>query len=239
MRMPWDDTSAMTDRSFDLIKAAGAVSPALGAGIGRIYDALRTDGALPAGDKAVHMAFAHAALDQRPLLARELERAAALGVAGAFVASASVLLLLTRGETAFREFTLAARERFAFPRIDGEAPETSPEGALAYFREHFGGEVPYRQLLFAELAPESFAGYQLMHRGALHDNRIETVQGELLLCTALAAEYAFDLLDVHITGARAAGASEATIAEALLCAVPASGLTAWAGGSGALLRTRV
>jgi alkylhydroperoxidase/carboxymuconolactone decarboxylase family protein YurZ len=239
MRMAWDDTGAMTDRSFDLMAAARAVSPALGAGIGRIYDALRTDGALPAGAKAVHMAFAHAALDQRPLLARELDRAVSLGVAGEFVASASVLLLLTRGETAFREFTLAARERFTPEPAEGDAPESTVELALDYFREHFGGEVSYRQVLFAELAPESFAGYQLMHRGALHDNRIETVQGELLLCTVLAAEYAFDLLDVHITGARAAGASEEAIAESLLCAVPASGLTAWAGGSGALLRTRV
>jgi alkylhydroperoxidase/carboxymuconolactone decarboxylase family protein YurZ len=78
-----------------------------------------------------------------------------------------------------------------------------------------------------------------MHEGAIARNRLEPRVAELLLCTALAAEYEFTLLDVHVVGARRAGASEQQIAEAVLCGVPAAGLTVWAGGSGAILRTRV
>jgi 4-carboxymuconolactone decarboxylase len=230
----------IADDDFDLHGAASAVSAPLGRGIARINGVLRTDGALPASDKAVFMAFAHAALDQRPLLQRELHRARELGTAAAFVAAASVLLLLTRGETAFRAFTLAARERFELPEPACAAhPEpATPDAALGYFREHFGGEVPHRQRLFAELAPAAFLGYQQMHQGAIKENRIAESTAELLLCTALSAEYEFTLLDVHVAGARRAGASEPAIAEAVLCAVPAAGVTAWAGGSGAILRTR-
>jgi alkylhydroperoxidase/carboxymuconolactone decarboxylase family protein YurZ len=212
------------------------ISAPLGAGLRRIHAALRSDGALPAAQKAVAMAFAHAVRDQPALIARELDRARELGADPVFVGAACSLLLLNRGERAFTAFTLAARERFALPAPGAEPGEATPESALAYFAEHFGGEVPARQRLFAQLAPEAFVGYQLMHRGALQADRR---RGELLLCTALAATYEFGLLDVHVTGARSAGASEAELAEALLCAVPASGLTAWAGGAGAIERTRV
>jgi 4-carboxymuconolactone decarboxylase len=226
--------------AFDAFQAADAASWRLGNGLRQIYAFLDADGALPRHEKAVFIAFGHAVLGQTPLLHRALERARDLGTPAAFVARASILLLLNRGETAFRDFTLAARELFDMPAAAAPAEpfEATADEALAYFAEHFGGEVPYRQRLFAELAPAAFAGYQQMHAGALKHNPLGPRTGELLLCTALTAVYEFTLLDVHVSGARTAGASEAEIAEAILCAVPAAGLTAWAGGSGAIVRTR-
>ena len=108
---------------------------------------------------------------------------------------------------------------------------------MAYFREHFG-EVPARQRLFAELAPRAFAGYQLLHRTALKENELAPKTCELLLCAVIAAVYQFDLLEIHVASARKLGATDAELAEAILSAYPAAGMTIWAGGAGAILAGR-
>jgi len=56
---------------------------------------------------------------------------------------------------------------------------------------------------------------------------------ELLLVAVLAADYS-PLAAVHIKGARTAGASEHEIAEAIVCTVTTSGLSAWVSGAAAM-----
>jgi alkylhydroperoxidase/carboxymuconolactone decarboxylase family protein YurZ len=62
---------------------------------------------------------------------------------------------------------------------------------------------------------------------------LEPRYAELLLVTVLAADYS-PWASVHIDGARKAGASETEVAEAVLCAVPIAGLSAWVVGATAM-----
>ena len=50
---------------------------------------------------------------------------------------------------------------------------------------------------------------------------------ELLLVTINAAEFQSRFVGVHAGGARRAGASEAEIVEACVCAIPIAGVAAW------------
>ena len=56
---------------------------------------------------------------------------------------------------------------------------------------------------------------------------------ELLLVAVLVADYS-PLASVHIKGARTAGANESEIAEAIICTVLTSGLSAWVSGANAM-----
>ncbi|MEX6697977.1 carboxymuconolactone decarboxylase family protein, partial [Pseudomonas aeruginosa] len=76
------------------------------------------------------------------------------------------------------------------------------------------------------LVPTGADAYYLMREGTLSGTALEPTHAELLLVTVLAADYS-NWASVHIDGARKAGATEAQIAEAILCAVPVAGLSAW------------
>ncbi|MBW8842503.1 MAG: carboxymuconolactone decarboxylase family protein, partial [Sphingomonadales bacterium] len=69
--------------------------------------------------------------------------------------------------------------------------------------------------------------------GTLSGTVLDPSHAELLLVTVLAADYS-NWASVHMDGARRAGASEAAIAEAILCAVPVAGLSAWVVGATAM-----
>ena len=60
-----------------------------------------------------------------------------------------------------------------------------PIYALAYFRDYFGGTIPPRIQLLADRAPLAFAGYALLHRGALRESVLPAKLAELVLCAAL------------------------------------------------------
>lgn len=91
--------------------------------------------------------------------------------------------------------------------------------------------------LFARVAPGAFTGYYLMHSTAINANAFAPKLAELTLCAVMAAAYEFSFLPVHAQGARTHGATDEELAEAMLCAVPVSGVTAWAGGAGAIIAT--
>jgi 4-carboxymuconolactone decarboxylase len=54
----------------------------------------------------------------------------------------------------------------------------------------------------------------------------------------IAAVYQFGLLEIHVASARKLGATDAELAEAVLCAFPAAGMTVWAGGAAAIAAGR-
>jgi alkylhydroperoxidase/carboxymuconolactone decarboxylase family protein YurZ len=84
-----------------------------------------------------------------------------------------------------------------------------------------------------DLVPVGGDAYYLMREGTLSGTALEPRHAELLLVTVLAADYS-NWASVHMDGARRAGASEAEVAEAVLCAVPVAGLSAWVVGATAM-----
>ena len=226
------------------MKTALGVSATFAAGLERIHRLIDTDGAVPASDKALFAAAAAANKGREDLLRAELERACRLGTSVAETGGAAIALLLARGEGACEQFARAAADIFGTTDGDGgdhevaDAVSTSPAEALEYFRHHFGGEVPLRQRAFAEIAPLGFEGYHLMHRAALKENPLSPKNVELLMCAVNASDYQAAFLEIHIAGARTVGASEAEIAEAVLCAIPAAGIGVWPGAAGAIVATR-
>jgi alkylhydroperoxidase/carboxymuconolactone decarboxylase family protein YurZ len=72
-----------------------------------------------------------------------------------------------------------------------------------------------------------------MREGTLSGTALGPVYAELLLVTVLVADYSA-WASVHVKGARAAGASEEAVAEAVICAVPTAGLSAWVIGATAM-----
>jgi 4-carboxymuconolactone decarboxylase len=218
-----------------------AVSPRFASGAERIYAVIDADGALPAARKALFVATAAAVCDQPAMLDEWLARAHARGMDAADVAGVAILLMLNRGERAHRDFAAAAERAYgALPSITDESGDgagaTAADG-LDYLREHFRADVPPRSRLFARVAPGAFTGYYLMHSTAINANAFEPKLAELTLCAVMAAAYEFSFLPVHAQGARMHGATDEELAEAMLCAVPISGVTAWAGGAGAIVET--
>jgi 4-carboxymuconolactone decarboxylase len=218
-----------------------ALSPRFASGAERIYAVLDADGALPAARKALFVAAAAAVCDQRQMLDTWIQRAHARGMDAADVAGVAILLMLNRGERAHGDFAAAAERVYgALPSVgdasdDGSA--ATPEDGLQYLRDHFRADVPPRSRLFARVAPGAFTGYYLMHSTAINANAFEPKLAELTLCAVMAAAYEFSFLPVHAQGARTHGATDEELAEAMLSAVPISGVTAWAGGAGAILAT--
>jgi alkylhydroperoxidase/carboxymuconolactone decarboxylase family protein YurZ len=154
------------------------------------------------------------------------------------VSSVALLILLNRGAKAYELFVDRGIEVFGhLPPVAREVDEViigTLDQAKDYFLAHFGGELPARQQLFSEALPEAFVGYSMMHRTAINESSLPARYAEMVLCTAMSATYQFSLLPVHVSGARKHGASDAELAESVLCAVPASGVTAWVGGAGAI-----
>jgi alkylhydroperoxidase/carboxymuconolactone decarboxylase family protein YurZ len=232
--------------SREVAEAARAISPPLAAGLELIHEVIEQDGALPAATKALFAAAAAANKGRERLMRAKLASARELGVTSAQAQGVAIALLLARGEAAFDAMATAASVIYAGETARGDTAAstgeddltTTTELALEYFREHFGGEVPLRQRVLAELAPRAFAGYQLMHRAALKENALSPRDVELAMCAINASDYAAAFLEIHVAGARAVGASEAQIAEAVLCAIPAAGIAVWPGAAEAIIKTR-
>jgi 4-carboxymuconolactone decarboxylase len=232
--------------SREVSEAARAISPPLAAGLDLIHEVIEQDGALPAATKALFAAAAAANKGRQQLMRAKLSSAREHGVTSAQAHGAAIALLLARGEAAFDALATAAAVTYAGEAAGGDTGASTAQAelttttqlALEYFREHFGGEVPLRQRVLAEVAPRAFAGYQLMHRAALKDNALSPRDVELAMCAINASDYAAAFLEIHVAGARAVGASEAQIAEAVLCAIPAAGIAVWPGAAEAIIKTR-
>lgn len=193
-----------------------------------------SDGAVPARLKALFASVA--AIDRRyPELARrELARGVTLGLSLREVTAGLIVLSSLRGEGAAGEFAAIVGEVFAPPAAPTAEPAdpVQPGEAEANFREYFGTiPAPLAQLI--RLVPAAADAYYLMRRGSLNANPVSAKEGELLLLAILAAGYS-PMAATHVRGARNAGATDAEIAEAVLCAVPSAGIAAWM-GVGAML----
>ncbi len=211
-----------------------AVAPKFAEGYARIREVTDHDGACPAWAKALYMAAAAAVRDHDELARRELARSVSLGLAPDAAAGAALGVLISRGEAVYDRFRSAVDEAFGIerPAAGPDAPEfpLDRQAALDYFEDYFGF-VPDYVTLMADEAPRALEGYVLMREWSLAENLLDAKHVELMLCTINAAEFSSRFVNVHANGARNAGATEAEIVEAVVCAIPVSGVAAWLPGA--------
>jgi 4-carboxymuconolactone decarboxylase len=211
------------------------IAPLTLGGYGRFRQVINQDGALPAKIKALFVAVAATTKGYREMALRELQRAQGLGLGFEEASSAAIILSSVRGEGAALAFidTLAA----VYPgQAPGEAPlqqiDVAPGEAEKNFLGYFGAMPPSLGKLFS-LLPVGADAYYLMREGTINGTPLGTKYSELLLVAALCADYS-PWASVHIKGARTAGASEEEVAEAIVCTVLTSGLSAWVCGATAM-----
>ena len=220
-----------------LIGRLRARAPKTIAGFRRFRSVVESDGALPASLKRLFVAAAACTKGYEAMALRELRQAAVLGLDAELAGSALAILSSSRGEGAALRFA----EIFATVYPDSHAIEAeevpivveageAERNFLGYF-----GSMPPSLAKLIELVPLGADAYYLMREGTLSGTALEPRHAELLLVTVLAADYS-DWASVHMDGARRAGASEAEIAEAVLCAVPVAGLSAWVVGATAMAK---
>jgi alkylhydroperoxidase/carboxymuconolactone decarboxylase family protein YurZ len=166
---------------------------------------------------------------------RELARGQAAGLTFEEAASGAAILCSVRGEGAALRFIEVLEAEYP-DRSDPDTPLTdisvgkdeARDNFLAYFES-----MPPSLGKLLDLVPVGADAYYLMRQGTIGGTPIGQKYAELLLVAVLAADYS-PLASVHINGARTAGASETEICEAILCAVPTSGLSAWVTGANAM-----
>ncbi len=218
-----------------------AVSAKFAEGLARIRDVTDRDGACPAWAKALYMSGAAAVKGHDTMVHRELARAAAGGLSLDWARGASLAVLISRGEAVYERFVTALDSVYGVARPEPNAPipelEMSRDAALEYFHGYFGF-VPEYVTLMADDAPRALEGYVLMREWSLAENQLPAKHVELLLCTMNAAEFSSRFVNVHANGARRAGASEAEIVEAVLCAIPVAGVASWLPGADGIMEGR-
>ncbi|MET1082322.1 MAG: carboxymuconolactone decarboxylase family protein [Burkholderiales bacterium] len=202
------------------------------AGYRLFREVIETDGALPAPIKRLFVAAAACTKGYATMARRELSAAAASGLDLDLAAAAMTILASSRGEGAALRFGEVLTSSYG-SEVAVEAEETPvvvEEGdAEKNFLSYFGSMPPSLEKLL-ELVPVGADAYYLMREGTLSRTALPPRYAELLLVTVIAADYN-EWAAVHMDGARRAGASEAEIAEAVLCAVPVAGLSAWVVGA--------
>jgi alkylhydroperoxidase/carboxymuconolactone decarboxylase family protein YurZ len=211
------------------------IAPLTLGGYSRFRRIVDEDGALPARLKVLFVAVAATTKGYREMALRELTRAREMGLGFEEASSAAIVLSSVRGEGAALAY-LAALEAVYPGHTQGDEPlaaiDVAPGEAERNFLAYFGAMPPSLGKL-AELLPIGADAYYLMREGTINGTPLGPKCSELLLVTVLAADYS-PLASVHIRGARTAGASEREIAEAIVCAVTTSGLSAWVSGATAM-----
>lgn len=211
------------------------IGPKSLAGYARFRQIIDGDSALPARIKALFVAVAATVKGYPEMARRELARAQALGLSWEEASSAAVILCSVRGEGAALRFVDLMEAEYGRDRI-GDAPPAdifvAPTEARDNFLAYFGTMPPSLGKLVDHL-PIAADAYYLMRQGTLGATAIGTKHAELLLVAVIAADYS-PLVAVHAKGAIAAGATELELYEAILCAVPTSGLSAWVAASNAI-----
>jgi alkylhydroperoxidase/carboxymuconolactone decarboxylase family protein YurZ len=208
-----------------------AILPKFAEGLARVREVTDADGALPAWAKALFMASAAAVKGHAEAMMRELARSRELGLRLDYARGASIALLISRGVSVYEKFARAVDTVFGETVAaagDGPAPDfpATAESAKAYFQRYFGFVPGYIDVL-AEGSPRALEGYFLMREAALAENPLPAKLVELLLVTVNAADFQPRFVGVHAGGARRAGASEAELVEACVCAIPIAGVAAW------------
>jgi alkylhydroperoxidase/carboxymuconolactone decarboxylase family protein YurZ len=211
------------------------IAPQTLGGYARFRRIVEEDGALPAKIKRLYVAVAATTKGYREMALRELTRARELGLSFEEASGAAIALCSVRGEGAALAY-LQALDTVYPGQGGGEVPmqpvEVAPGEAEANFLAYFGTMPPSLGKL-ADLLPLGADAYYLMREGTINGTPLGPKYSELLLVTVLAADYS-PLAAVHIKGARTAGASEPEIAEAIVCTVTTSGLSAWVSGATAM-----
>lgn len=225
----------MTSNPLLTIGSMQKNAPKTIAGYSRFRQVIDNDSALAARLKGLFLACAACIKNYEEMALRELKRSRDLGLTEDEARSAMTILSSVRGEGA------ALRFRKLFQETYPEAVDTvsqpvelvvSPGEAEANFLHYFDTMPPSLGKLL-DLVPTAGDAYYLMREGTLSGTALGPRYAELLLVTVLASDYS-PWASVHIQGARKAGASETEIAEAVLCAVPVSGLSAWVVGATAM-----
>lgn len=198
------------------------------AGYQRFRQVIDSDGALSVTIKALFVAVAASTKGYVEQARRELERGRALGLGFAEVAAGVTILCSVRGEGAALRFLELVEQVYpnrADPAIGLTPIEVGPDEARDNFLAYFG-TMPVSLGELVDHLPVAADAYYLMREGTLATTPIGKINAELLLVAVIAADY-HPLAAVHARGAVAAGASKAQVYEAILCAVPVAGLSAW------------
>ncbi|MBD5805052.1 Carboxymuconolactone decarboxylase family protein [Azoarcus sp. Aa7] len=214
------------------------LAPFTRSGYALFREVIETDGALPARLKCLFAAVAACNRGYRELARSELERAAALGLPLEEAASGLILLSSLRGEGAALAFD--ALLRAVYPQQQASVPDAplvraNPGEAEANFKAYFG-TIPPALATLLKLAPKGADGYFLMRKGTIDCNQLDRKAAELMLVAVLASDYS-PMAATHIRAARAVGATDEELAEAILCAIPCAGIAAWM-GAGVLLEAQ-
>jgi len=213
----------------------GASAPYTVAGYRIFRELVEGQGALPAAFKALYVAVAAASKNWRDVAVRELQRGANLGLSVSDATAGAIVLSSLRGEGAaslFLDVLSAVFESSPSASAADVNVDVAPGEAEANFKQYFGTVPPPLAKLLA-LSPRGADAYYLMRKGSIDSNPLSRKYAELMLLTVLAADYS-PMVAVHVKGARAAGASDAEIAEAILCAIPVAGVAAWVSAAGHL-----
>lgn len=214
------------------------LAPFTRSGYAHFREVIETDGALPARLKYLLAAVAASNRGYADLAERELAGAARLGMSLNEAASGLILLSSLRGEGAALAFEASLQAVYPVPAAPDREPELTqaqPGEAEANFKAYFG-TVPPALATLLRLAPKGADGYFLMRKGTIDCNQLDRKSAELMLIAVLASDYS-PMATTHIRAARAVGASDAEMAEAVLCAVPCAGIAAWM-AVGVLLETQ-
>ena len=210
-------------------------APKTVAGFRRWRRIIDSDGAVPTRIKRLFVACAATTKGYRELATRELAEARSAGLTEAEAGAAVAILASVRGEGASLRFHDLFREIYpeaADPDWPDDDMVVEDGAAEANFLQYFGAMPPSLGKLF-EVKPLGADAYYLMREGTLSGTALGPVYAELLLVTVLVADYSA-WASVHVKGARAAGASEEAVAEAVISAVPTAGLSAWVIGATAM-----
>lgn len=217
------DTNALLE--LELLKQ---MAPYTRSGYTTFREVIDNDGAMSARLKRLCAAVAACNRGYGALAAAELQGAARLGLSINEATSGLILLSSLRGEGAALAFNAVIGQVYP-DGADGAADATllsaAPGEAQANFEAYFG-TVPPALAILLRLVPRGADGYYLMRKGTIDANQLDRKSAELMLITVLASDYSPMAL-THIRAARAVQASDAEMAEAILCAVPAAGIAAW------------
>lgn len=217
------DTNALLQ--IELLKQ---LAPFTRSGYAMFREVIDTDGAMPAKLKRLCAAVAAVNRGYTDLARSELGGAAALGLTRNEAASGLILLSSLRGEGAAQAFDGVIRHVYpdaATTPQDAALERAGPGEAEANFKAYFGA-VPPALAILLRLVPRGADGYYLMRKGTIDCNQLDRKSAELMLIAVLASDYS-PMAATHIRAARAVGASDAEMAEAILCAVPSAGIAAW------------
>lgn len=211
------------------------IAPLTLGGYSRFRKIIGEDGALPAKLKVMFVAVAATTKGYREMALRELTRARDMGLTFEEASAAAIVLCSVRGEGAALSYIAALEAVFPGCTLGDEgltaidvAPGEAEQNFLAYF-----GSLPPSLGKLVKLLPLGADAYYLMREGTINGTPLGPKYSELLLVAVLVADYS-PWASVHIEGARTAGASEPEIAEAIVCAVTTSGLSAWVSGATAM-----